>query len=74
MDEGADLLLVVLVVGGDADHREAERVFHDGVEVEHVVLVGQRGLLQIGDVPAIGVLMMNAFQLAPQSAPGRTCS
>ncbi len=55
--EGADLLLVVLVVGGDADHREAKRVFHDGVEVEHVVLVRQRGLLQIGDVPAVGVLL-----------------
>ena len=62
------LLLVVLVVGGDADHRKAERVLHVGIEVEQVVLVGQRRLLQIGDVPAVGVLLDERL---PARAPGR---
>src|SRR5262249_28623540 len=67
LDEDAELLLVVLVVSGDADHGEAERILHGGVEVERVVLVGQRRLLQIGKVPAVGVLLDERL---PTGAPG----
>ena len=42
--------------------------FTDGVEVEQVVLVRQRGLLQVGDVPAVGVLLDERL---PLRAPGR---
>jgi len=56
LDEGAEPLFVVLVIGRDADHREAHGIFGDRIEVEIIVLVGQRRLLQIGDVEAVGAL------------------
>src|SRR5262249_2126437 len=38
------------------------------VEVKHVVLIRQRRLLQIGEVPAVGVLL---HERLPARAPGR---
>ena len=67
--------LVVLVVGGDAAHREAERILHRRIEIEVVVLVRQRRLLQVRRVRAVGVLLDERLPLpSPSAARGRTCS
>jgi hypothetical protein len=66
LDEGAQSLLIVFVVGGDADYREAHGVFHDRIEVEIVVLVRQRRFLQIGDVEAVGILLDEGFPRSSQ--------
>src|SRR5438132_224822 len=39
--------LILLVFRRNSNHRKSQRVFHDGIEVEIVVLVRQRGLLDI---------------------------
>src|SRR5262245_43900313 len=57
LDEGADPLLVVLVVCGNADNWETECVLSCRIKVEVIVLVGKRGLLQICSVPAVGILL-----------------
>ena len=64
----ANLPLVVLEVGRDTAHREAERILHDGIEIEVVVFVGQRRLLQVRRVAPIGVLL---DELLPLRSPAR---
>src|SRR2546425_11936450 len=53
---------------GDPAHRIAEGVAHFGVEVEEVVFVWKSGCLEVGDVPARGVLAHERF---PARAPRR---
>src|SRR4051794_2483213 len=63
----AAALLVLLIVGSDAAHREAERILHGGIEVEIIVCVRQRCLLQIRAVHAVRVLLHNAFHAEPHA-------
>ncbi|PYQ80719.1 MAG: hypothetical protein DMG03_21870 [Acidobacteria bacterium] len=48
---------VLLELRGDAADREAERILHDGIEIDVVVLVRERRLLDVRGVRSIGVLL-----------------
>src|SRR5215469_17987124 len=53
LHKDANLLFVLLEVGRDPTDRLAESVFYCRVEIEVVVLVRQRRLLNVGYIPAI---------------------
>src|SRR5262249_46684344 len=57
LGERGDLPLVLLELRRDPAHLEAERILHLGIEIEEVVLVGQRRLLDVGAVGAVGILL-----------------
>ena len=59
------LSLYSAVIAAD---RIAERILHHRIEVEEVVLVRQRRLLEVGGVRAVGVLLDERL---PRRAPGR---
>ena len=63
--ELGDLPLVLLELAGDADDRKPERILHDRIEIEEVVLVRQRRLLDVRAVRAVGVLLDERLPLRP---------
>ena len=65
LTERRDVPLVLLVFGRNADHRKSERVLHLGIQVEVVVLIRQRCLLDVRVVRAIGVLLDERLPLRP---------
>src|SRR6516164_5449103 len=68
LGERRDLALVVLELGGDAADRESKGIFDGGVEIEIVVFVWQRGLLNISVVGPIGILLDERL---PRRSPPR---
>ena len=57
LDEERHLAFVLLEVERDPAHGESQRVLHDRIEVQVVVLIGQGGLLQVRVLPPVGVLL-----------------
>ena len=73
LDEGGKLAFVVLVVSGDPADRKAEGIFYHRIEVEKVIFVWQRRLLQVGSVPAVSVFFDERFPCGtPRRRPAKS--